>query len=145
MYDVLDICRFVILYCNEKKYSISNLRLQKLLYFIQSVFIYNGYDNCFQDDIEAWSLGPVVPRAYHEYKSCGGLDIFSQYINLGEYKEDIIKENHKKLIRDIVDKLSYYTAYDLVKITHEQTPWKEAYKENENNIIKKESLKKYFK
>lgn len=39
MYDVLDIARFVINYCNDREYDISNLRLQKLLYFIQAYYL----------------------------------------------------------------------------------------------------------
>ena len=36
MYNVLDVCRHVINYSNEKDYGISNLKLQKILYFIQA-------------------------------------------------------------------------------------------------------------
>ena len=35
-YDVLEVCRHVINYSNEKEYGISNLKLQKVLYFIQA-------------------------------------------------------------------------------------------------------------
>ena len=35
-YKVLDVCRFVINYSNERDYGISNLKLQKVLYFIQA-------------------------------------------------------------------------------------------------------------
>ena len=38
-YDVLEVCRHVINYSNEKEYGISNLKLQKVLYFIQSYFL----------------------------------------------------------------------------------------------------------
>ena len=39
-YDVLEICRHVINYSNEKDYGISNLKLQKVLYLIQDIIIY---------------------------------------------------------------------------------------------------------
>ena len=35
-YKVLDVCKYVIDYSNEKEYGISNLKLQKILYFIQA-------------------------------------------------------------------------------------------------------------
>lgn len=38
-YDVLEVCRHVINYSNEKEYGISNLKLQKVLYFIQAYFL----------------------------------------------------------------------------------------------------------
>lgn len=33
-YNVLDVCHYVIQYSNEHDYGISNLKLQKVLYFI---------------------------------------------------------------------------------------------------------------
>ena len=39
-YKVLDVCRHVINYSNEHDYGISNLKLQKVLYFIQAYFLY---------------------------------------------------------------------------------------------------------
>lgn len=38
-YKVLDICRHIINYSNEKDYGISNLKLQKVLYFVQAYFL----------------------------------------------------------------------------------------------------------
>ena len=76
MYDVLDIARFVINYCNDREYDISNLRLQKLLYFIQAYYL--GLKNkmpLFKEDFEAWDFGPVIPCVYQEYKAFGGSNI----------------------------------------------------------------------
>lgn len=70
-YDVLDVCRYVIGYCNANDYPISNLKLQKLLYFIQAYFLTQLGRPCFAEDIEAWDFGPVVPEAYHQYKQFG--------------------------------------------------------------------------
>lgn len=35
MYTAKEIAQYVIWLCNKKKYSISNLKLQKILYFLQ--------------------------------------------------------------------------------------------------------------
>lgn len=53
MYNVLDVCRYVINYSNDKDYDISNLKLQKLLYFIQAYFLINKNETCFNETIEA--------------------------------------------------------------------------------------------
>jgi Uncharacterized phage-associated protein len=50
---------------------ISNLKLQKLLYYVQG-FALAMYDKpLFDEDIEAWMYGPVVPCVYQEYKEFG--------------------------------------------------------------------------
>jgi len=68
-YHVLDICRHVINYSNERDYGISNLKLQKVLYCVQAYFLTNEKDHalCFDEKIEAWDFGSVVPEAYYEY------------------------------------------------------------------------------
>ena len=51
-YNVLEICRHVINYSNEKDYGISNLKLQKVLYFIQAYFLISTPDRCFNEKIK---------------------------------------------------------------------------------------------
>ncbi len=158
MYRVLDICRYVINYSNRLDFGVSNLKLQKLLYFIQVYFLMNKKDNepCFVEQIEAWDFGPVVPVAYREYKQYGSTDIPSidEYINfdeddpwdstMTEFDEDCIREDDKKLINEVVTKLADYSATDLVDITHRQAPWKDVYVKYRNNEITIESIRKYF-
>ena len=66
MYDVLDVSRLIIEYSNKRRYGITNLRLQKILYFMQLHFLYVKERPCFEAPIEAWDVGPVVPIAYYE-------------------------------------------------------------------------------
>ena len=53
MYDINLITRYIIAYCNGNGYFISNLKLQKLLYFIQIKFLIEKQELCFPDDIIA--------------------------------------------------------------------------------------------
>ena len=39
MYNALDVSRYIINYSNDKNYGISNLKLQKILYFVQAYFL----------------------------------------------------------------------------------------------------------
>lgn len=158
MYNVLDVSRYIINYSNRKDYDISNLKLQKLLYFVQAfflVFTLSG-EECFPEEIEAWDFGPVVPEAYREYKQCGSGNIppISSYIEFNndnifhskkeDYTEECIKKSDRILINDVVDAFADYTATDLVELTHAQSPWQDAYVRHQNNIITKESIRGYF-
>ncbi len=158
-YDVLEVSRHIINYCNEKNYGISNLKLQKLLYFVQAYFLAFTKDKkpCFKEDIEAWDFGPVVPEAYHEFKICGSCNIpaIDCYFDLKkegnpflfekkEYVDNIICKDDKEIIDRVVDQMAVYSATDLVNITHKQSPWRDAYKSHKNNIITKESIRSFF-
>lgn len=157
-YNVLDVSRHVINYSNEKDYGISNLKLQKVLYFIQAYFLTNVENGtpCFREKIEAWDFGPVVPEAYREYKQYGSTNIptMISFIDFDVediwnserklYETDIISETDGRLMNEVVDKFSDFSATDLVTLTHNQAPWKEAYVPYMNNEITVEAIKRYF-
>ena len=147
----------IIDFGQPKEYGISNLKLQKILYFIQAYFLICEPSRCcFRAKIEAWNFGPVVPIAYNEYTMFGGCDIptVRSYIvwdkhNIWNSKrirfEDVvIADEDKVLIDKVVDKFAKYTATDLVALTQRQTPWMDAYMNNQISEITPESLKNYF-
>ena len=158
MYNVLDVSRFVINYCNGKKYLISNLRLQKLLYFIQAYFLKNGEEPCFSENIEAWNFGPVVPCVYYEYKKYGNSNIpevqnFMTVVQQDgkirivkmKFNDSVIDEKDRVVIQSIIDSLSRYSTTDLVNVTHNQSPWKDAYVPNKRRrIITNEAIRSFF-
>lgn len=140
MYNVLDIAKYIIFYCRRRGYLITNLKLQKLLYFIQAEFLVSIGVPCFNEEIEAWDFGPVVPEVYHEYKSFGNSNII-----LPEDDElPFIRETDRNRIKGMVDEGAQYSASDLVRITHNQAPWKNAYKRYYNNVITKDAIQDYF-
>lgn len=156
VYDVLSICRYVINYSDKKGYGISNLKLQKLLYLIQAYFLKTKGEPCFDSTIEAWNFGPVVPRAYHEYKQfgCGNIPPIKSYIQINTknvwdskripYDDSGIEKKDKKQINKVVDLFSGYSATDLVALTHQQSPWINSYEPYMNNVITIEAIKEYF-
>lgn len=156
IYNAIDISRYIINYSDTMDYSISNLKLQKLLYFVQSYFIVTFNRKCFSDVIEAWDFGVVVPNVYREFKmyGCGEIPRIKFYyvfdenvlwnIRKKEYDDKIIKRRDKKHINKIVDLFADYTATDLLELTCNQSPWKNAYERNKHNEISIESIKEFF-
>ena len=154
-YGVLDVSRYIINYSNLKDYGISNLKLQKILYFVQAYFLIQTSQPCFKDKIEAWDFGPVVPKAYCEYKQygCGDIPTVKSYIVFDEndiwntkrieFEENYIDNDDKILINKVVDKFSDYSATDMVELTQHQTPWIDAIL-SQSNEIKNESIFEYF-
>lgn len=147
MYSALSVAHYIIDYCNEQGKGISNLKLQKLLYFVQAEFLVSTPNNtpCFKDRIEAWDFGPVVPNVYHQYKLFGSSMIPAKMNDvLVPYYEEIAIED-QFLIDAIVDDASRYTASQLVQITHNQAPWRNAYRRGFNNEITNKAILDYFR
>lgn len=154
-YPVRDVSHYIIVYSNKKDYGVSNLKLQKLLYFGQAFFLINDCPPCFDEKIEAWDFGPVVPEIYREYKRYGGMDIptIDYYVKFDKkniwnteriYYEDIISDDDKEMIQAVVDKFAHCSATFLVNLTHNQDPWINAYVNGQRNEITKEDIKRYF-
>lgn len=162
MYNALDIARFIVNYGDDKDYFISNLSLQKMLYFVQAWFLVNYDKPCFHEKIEAWSIGPIVPKVHREYKRFGGCtipridheltyeikhrddgSIYFEEKSIPLEELDIEIE-HKYAIQDRVDLLSNYHACDLTELSMNQLPWKYAYQKGEGSEITNRLLKLYF-
>lgn len=143
MYKASDIARYIIERCKETNRQISNLKLQKILYFVQAEFLVAKNEPCFEEPIEAWDFGPVVPSVYYEYRMFGGAEI--PRIGSSNVK-GIISPSDRKILNGIIDACSEYSASALVEITHNQTPWKMAHEFGSyNSVITPESIKDYFK
>lgn len=66
MYQGIEIADYILNYAEQCNYQITNLRLQKILYYIQLNFL-KQYDHViFEDDILAMRHGPCIQSVFHE-------------------------------------------------------------------------------
>lgn len=156
VYRALEVARHIINYANSNDQLLSNLKLQKILYFVQAEFLISQGRICFEDDIEAWDFGPVVPAVLREYKFFGSFNIppvkhyyvedESQTFNFRRvvfYDIDITNED-KAVIDEVVDYFADYSAVDLTELTQKQLPWQNAYCKCFKKVISAQSIKEYF-
>lgn len=57
---------------------IDQMKLQKLVYYAHAWWLANTGDSLFEDDIEAWPWGPVVPDLYYRFRDFGRQPIVGQ-------------------------------------------------------------------
>ena len=123
MVDILDAARYLIfLSYGRKKYSLTLLKLQKLLYLAQGWSYVWDNSPAFVDDFCAWQYGPVNERVYETFKKYGRSEISEM-----EGRSRIADESVRETLEAIWLEYGKLTAYDLVELTHSQTPWKNAY------------------
>lgn len=146
MYDALTIAKWFVAWTETDESGeaeISNLKLQKLLYYAQGNFLAQRHQPLFKDSIEAWSHGPVVPAVYHAYKAFESETIHLNPDDAFEWSE--IDEGTTQFLIDIWDTYGGIAAWKLRDMTHSETPWVSAYNANGRHIvIPNESLERHF-
>lgn len=156
-----EIAQYVIAYNDKCGDLITNKKLQKLLYYIAAWGLVYFDEGIIDDDFVAWSQGPVCICVYEEYKKFKYSPVkidyktthsASEYLKLFLEKHQDVKEISDKieLINNVLQKYISFSSLQLELLSHSEEPWKEARKglspiDKGNNVIKKETISKYFK
>lgn len=139
-YDALDISKYLICKFNSKNAQITQLKLQKLLYFIEAYYmaVYDE-DGLYKEDFLAWMYGPVIEKVYAKYKIYMSDPIYEDNCdNLITLTDEVIDS-----IDTVYSAFGFFSAQDLIKITHRKgSPWS-----NTQNkcIIDKNETREWFK
>jgi len=119
--------------------GISNLKLQKLVYYAQGFFSAIFDSPLFDENIEAWTHGPVVPSLYRSYKEHGA----SRIALPGEFDKSSLTKEEFELIEEVFEVFGQYSAWKLRNMTHEEDPW--INHEDQADVIPFDEIKNYFK
>lgn len=108
----------------------TNLKLNKLVYFAQVESLRQRGRTLFDDEIEAWQYGPVVPAIYQAFKRFGSGIVLSA--PLVHY----VDESDMGIIDYVATTYGTMTAFDLVSLSHRDGgAWKNAYSRYVDNVI----------
>ena len=137
-----ELARYVIWYADKNRVRITQLKLQKLLYFIQMEYIRQRGALLFDDPIEAWVYGPVVRDVYYDYCAYGSLPLHSDSDDDGDIS--YLPNADIQLINSVLDSKMRYVASRLVRDSHAEAPWRNHSEEVRNGdkpvITREESL-----
>ena len=141
MYTAMNIASEVILQYKQRGGGISNLKLQKVLYYAQMESLQKNNRVLFDDDIEAWRHGPVVPSVYFSYRRfiSSKIDPEDRYVKDNATDLDM---NSKSVIRDIVEKSFELDPWEMVEKTHKTIPWSKNYIAGANTRIPIDEIKR---
>ena len=140
MYTALDVAHYAITKCFTENHPISNLQLQKILYYIQRSFL-QADSIAFDEDFEAWRFGPVIPSVYRVYCGFAGTPIRLKYEmdKLPDFEAD-----YKARMDSVINEKRDISPWDLVRETHHDGgAWKSVYQNGigEHWIIYKDLIK----
>ena len=140
MYEALAVAKYIICYCDSKNSIMTNLKLQKVLYYVQAEFLVNAWERCFPERIEAWDFGPVIPEVYRRYKIYGGSFIPPGRNNICL---TLFQRDDRRRIENVVDACDMYSTATLAEFTRHQTPYIEARLRYDREITP-ESIRQFF-
>lgn len=120
-YDAIDVAQVVVDYYKAKDINITNLGLQKVLYFIQCYFLQHHDIAFFKDNIEKWPYGPVVRSVYEK---CRELGVYVSITSINGANSNKLDEKHKdNMGKEVLIKLEEWVKNNpwlLVKKTHQK-------------------------
>lgn len=129
-YDARAVANYFLDLSNEKEIQITNLKLQKLIFFVHGHFLADYKKPLVKNDFEAWDFGPVVKILYKNFKKFGPNPIKdkAQKFNPIFRKKEVVRYNFPKEIEEFLEEIfSFYSRISsgqLVKMTHiEGGPW----------------------
>lgn len=141
MAKAMDVADAIIMAALNLEHPISNLQLQKTMYFLNVIHLLDQKASLINDGtFEKWDYGPVMPSVYREYSFNGGNVIEKPIRHVIIRKEgdsyvsekmafdyDKFKKNNPddaEFIANNIAKFIFKNPFDLVDKSHEETQWK---------------------
>lgn len=132
---------FLTLVDAEAGDSLSNLKLQKLVYYAQGFSLVLRGEPLFNEEIQAWQHGPAIPKLYWHFKQRGSDPVPPPQngISRDEYPADV-----RELLDEVYSVYGQFSASRLRNMTHEELPWIEAMEFGPSAPISLATMKDYF-
>lgn len=114
---------------------LTNLSLNKLVYFAQVESIRRTGEPLFDDEVQAWNYGPVEPDVYRAFKVYGSGEITASVdVESDSFEEDVVDA--------VAREYGWMTAFDLVNYSHRDgRAWKSVYDGSRDKTITVEDIK----
>lgn len=128
--------------CRRRGLSVSNLMLQKLLYYAQGWSLVLRHKPLFNEEIEAWVHGPVVPSVFRRFKHL-------KWDAITEQTTASVDATILAYLNSVLDVYGKYQPKQLERLTHSERPWCETRKglaadEPSDRVIPKALMRDYF-
>lgn len=134
--------RDVALEIERRLPGIGEVKLHKLLYYVQGYHLAWEQGPAFAEEIEAWELGPVVARLWRNRK----YRILDK-IGRPSRPSSALPESVRGITANVISRFGKMSGTDLIKATHTEDPWCQVTDEGQNianQVISHQSLVDYF-
>lgn len=138
MRDGREVANYILDYADGSGLTVTNLELQKIVYFCHVWFLVSTNKPLIKQNFEAWEFGPVLPYLYRYFKECGDQKITARATKIDHRtgNEVIAKinidEDEEALLNKVISTYSRLSAHQLVEQSHVSGgPWYEVWHHKE--------------
>ncbi|MEM0978799.1 MAG: type II toxin-antitoxin system antitoxin SocA domain-containing protein [Cyanobacteria bacterium P01_H01_bin.58] len=141
MVRAVDVARYIL----NKTGTMTAMKLQKLVYYSQAWSLVWDESPLFEEDIQAWANGPVVPVLYRYHR--GQFKVDEDTFADGDV--DALTPNQKDSVDKVLEALQHKSGQWLSELTHMESPWKDARGELKptercTNVISLAAMHEYY-
>ena len=130
---------FLALVEEDEGELMSHLKLQKLCYYAQGFHLAITGHPLFDDRIEAWTHGPVVPALWRRYQQYEDGPIPKVEVDFAKYPTAT-----REILDEVYQVYGQFAAWKLRNMTGEESPWLAARASGADAEITHASLRDYF-
>lgn len=138
----LDAANYLVYLMSDVCDDLTNMKLNKLLYYAQGHYLQKHGVPMFEDTIEAWDHGPVVAEVYNQYK------VFENSV-ITTWNPALVSSvppGAADILFEVAREYGKYTASALRNMTHVPNgPWDEVHHKGERHTaIPISSIRAFF-
>ncbi|MFC3961836.1 Panacea domain-containing protein [Nocardia jiangsuensis] len=142
-YPAPTIARWFVDWATTEDAGVSNLKLQKLLYYAQGHHLAEYEAPLFEDPVQAWRSGPVVPAVFREFEGFG-----AAWVVLAEddpFHWDAVDADTTRFLTKVWNTYGGIAGWKLRNMTQAEPAWQEYVEQDEGNVeIPVDVIAKYF-
>ena len=134
----------VAAYILDRHGPMTAMKLQKLVYYSQAWSLVWDEQPLFEEQVEAWANGPVIPDLYREHRGRFRL-------RPGDIPGDpgVLTHDQRETVDAVVDGYGRLTAHQLSELSHREEPWRRARRglspgERGNAVISQAAMFEYY-
>ena len=136
----MDVADEIITVASKQGSPVSNLMLQKVMYFLNALSLVDQGKPLINDGqhFEKWDYGPVIHSVYTEYSNNGRepIEKTKEHIFFERDQDGLLKKKtysfnendlnieERDLIKNNINKFLVFKPFDLVDFSHKEPQWK---------------------
>lgn len=130
------VANFIIDFAMRKGNPVTNLKLQKIMFFLQGYCLSKYEAPLIDGNFSKWRYGPVEEDVYRKFKNNGAIPITYEYkvanikdgiihVHTVKMDNDILNSDVVNDLKKIVGRLVAIEPWKLVEMTHSHSSWKD--------------------